>query len=91
MSGAPRNGPASEGGLTIAVECYAGYKGDETPRALVVGGRRLGVREVIDRWLAPDHAYFKVRCENDAVFIVRHDLDSLAWEVTLFEPPPTDR
>ncbi len=70
---------------TIGVECYAGYKGDETPRRLIISGRRLTVLEVLDRWLAPDHSYFKVRCDTGAIFIVRHDLESLEWELTMFE------
>ena len=71
--------------MTLEVECYAGYKGEETPRRLIIGGRALLVLDVIDRWLAPDHSYFKVRCDNGAIFIIRHDLESLEWELTMFE------
>ncbi|HEY3352724.1 MAG TPA: hypothetical protein VGQ83_05715 [Polyangia bacterium] len=73
--------------MTIEVECYAGYKGEETPRRLIIGGHPLAVLDVIDRWLAPDHSYFKVRCDNGAIFIIRHDLESLEWELTMFEQP----
>jgi hypothetical protein len=31
------------------VECYAGYKGDETPRAVVLDGRRFEVASVLSR------------------------------------------
>jgi hypothetical protein len=71
--------------MTIGVECYAGSKGEETPRRLIIGGHPLGVVEVLDRWLAPDHSYFKVRCDTGAVFIIRHDLESLEWELTMFD------
>jgi hypothetical protein len=78
--------------MTIGVECYAGYKGDETPRRLIIGGHSLAVVEVVDRWLAPDHSYFKVRCDNQAIYIVRHDLESLEWELTMYEDEtPTKR
>ena len=46
---------------TFGVECYAGYRGEETPRALFFGARRLEVVEIIDRWLSPEHLYFKLR------------------------------
>jgi hypothetical protein len=47
--------------LTIDVECYAGHRGEQTPRTLILGDRRLSVVEVLDAWLAPDHRYFKLR------------------------------
>ena len=33
------------------VECYAGYKGEQTPRAIVLGDRRITVDDVLDHWL----------------------------------------
>ena len=41
--------------------------------------------EVLDRWLAPDHAYFKVRGNDDAVYILRHDDVADAWQLTMFQ------
>jgi hypothetical protein len=73
--------------LEIGVECYAGYKGEETPRVLVLGGRRVQVVDVLDRWLAPDHRYFKVRCDDGGVYIARHDVVSDKWELTSFIRP----
>ena len=40
--------------LKIRVECYAGHRGEETPRALILGDRRIDVAEVVDAWLAPE-------------------------------------
>lgn len=37
----------------------------------------------MDRWLAPDHRYFKVR-GGDATYILRHDVTADAWELVLF-------
>ena len=50
--------------MKIQVECYSGYRGEETPRRLTFGVRVIEVTEVLDRWLAPDHRYFKVRGEE---------------------------
>jgi hypothetical protein len=44
----------------------------------------VAVSEVLDRWLAPDHRYFKVRTV-EGIHILRHDIVSGEWEVTLFE------
>lgn len=71
----------------LRVECYAGHRGEETPRALLVGDRRVGVVEILDCWLAPDHRYFKVKGDDGDVYILRHDVVSGAWELTMFERP----
>lgn len=70
--------------LTVSVECYAGYRGEETPVRLRLGDRLVEVDEVLDRWLAPDHRYFKVRTV-EGIYILRHDITSGEWELTLFE------
>ena len=67
--------------MKIHVECYAGYRGEQEPRAFLLGKRRLEVRELLDRWLEPAHRYFKVRVEDGQVFILRHDESTGAWEL----------
>jgi hypothetical protein len=69
----------------LNVECYAGHRGDEAPRVLVIGGRRVEVAQVLDRWLAPSHRYFKVRGDDGDVYIVRYDEGSDMWELTMFQ------
>ena len=71
--------------LGIRVECYAGYRGEETPRRLFIGERQIDVVEVLDRWLAPTHRYFKLRGNDGGVYIVRHDNAADRWELTLFD------
>lgn len=71
--------------MTLRVECYAGHRGEETPRALILDDRRIEVVEVLDRWLAPDHRYFKLKGDDDDVYIVRHDPNADAWELTMFQ------
>jgi hypothetical protein len=71
--------------MTIKVECYAGYRGEETPRHLKFDDGGIEVAEVIDCWLAPEHRYFKVRGQDRATYILRHDVISGAWELVLFD------
>ena len=47
--------------LTVGVECYAGHRGEQTPRTLNLRDRRIAVVEGVDAWLAPDYRYFKLR------------------------------
>lgn len=74
-------GPAK---MKIHVECYAGYQGEETPRRLKFDDREIEVVDVIDRWLAPDHRYFKIRAADGATYILRHDVGSDDWELVMF-------
>lgn len=79
--------------MKVLVECYAGYRGEEEPRAFTLGERRFTVVEIVDRWLDPRHRYFKVRTEDDQRFILRHDSASGEWELAAMvaqERPPRD-
>jgi hypothetical protein len=71
--------------FTVGVECYAGHRGEQTPRTLILGDRRIGVVEVLDAWLAPEHRYFKLRGADGGTYLVRHDERSNAWELTMFQ------
>lgn len=70
--------------FVIRVECYAGYRGEETPRRFHLGERAVEAVEILDRWLAPDHRYFKVKGDDGAVYIMRYDVAFDRWELTMF-------
>jgi hypothetical protein len=67
--------------MKIRVECHAGYRNEEEPRAFILGQRRFEVVNVLDRWLDPLHRYFKVEAEDGRKFILRHDTASGDWEL----------
>jgi hypothetical protein len=75
----------SEPALSLRVDCYDGYRGEESPRRFFLKSRAIGVVEILDRWLAPDHRYFKVRGDDGALYIIRHDVTTDQWELTLFD------
>jgi hypothetical protein len=74
--------------LTVDVECYAGYRGEETPRRFGLAADTIEVAEVVDRWLAPEHRYFKVRDDDGDLYVLRHDVASERWELTFFQRHP---
>ena len=71
--------------MLVRVKCYAGHRGEESPRQFSLGGRPIAVKDVIDRWLAPDHRYFKVRGDDGATYILRHDVLWNRWALTLYQ------
>ena len=71
--------------LTVDVDCYAGHRGEQTPRALLLHGRRIDLVTLVDQWLAPNHRYFKAADASGNVYILRHDEASDRWELTLVQ------
>jgi len=74
--------------MRIRVECYAGYRGEETPRRFQLGtgsAEVVEVKDILDRWLAPGHRYFKVLGNDGAVYILRHDTVSWSWDLTYYK------
>lgn len=69
----------------IQVECYSGYRGEQTPRRFRLNLRTIGVREVLDQWLAPDHRYFKLIGDDGCEYILRHDPFADQWELVFFK------
>ena len=70
--------------LSVEVECYAGHRGEQTPRTLILRDHRIAVEEVLDAWLGPDHRYFKLRGVDGHTYLVRHDERAGTWELTQF-------
>ncbi len=69
----------------VRVECYAGYRGEETPRQFHLGETAEDVAEVLDRWLSPEYRYFECLGADDATYILRQDVSADRWELTLYK------
>jgi hypothetical protein len=70
--------------MSIRVECYAGYRGDQEPRVFWLGERRLEVLEIVDRWLGPDYRHFRVSASDGDTYILRHDGRDGEWDLAAF-------
>lgn len=69
----------------VQVACYAGHRGEQEPRRFSLGGRPIGVVDILDRWYGPDHRYFKLRGDDGALYILRHDETAGLWELIFFD------
>jgi hypothetical protein len=74
--------------IDIEVQCYAGYREEETPRRFRFRSRKIEVKQVLDRWLDPDHRYFKLLGDDEGIYIIRHDMETRSWELTYFQEEP---
>ncbi|THB69096.1 MAG: hypothetical protein D6E12_05235 [Desulfovibrio sp.] len=70
-----------QGFVPVHVECYAGYRGEQTPRRIHFQEQTVRVEKVLDQWVEPEHRYFKVRTEDGATWLLRVAHGSLSWEI----------
>lgn len=73
--------------MDIIVRSTPGTAGALEPVSFRIGARELGVLEITDRWLSVTQSYYKVRADDGALYILRHDLPQERWEMTLFQAP----
>jgi hypothetical protein len=71
--------------MGIRVECYAGYRGEEAPRAFFLGNRRVAVVQVLDRWLTPENRYFRVQGDDGGLYLLWQNIRSGEWETMAFD------
>ncbi len=68
---------------------YSGYKGEEIPRAVVIGKREFKIQDVVSRQRVLDQTtgkrseVFHCRMEGETVKIIR--FDSGEWEISFPE------
>lgn len=75
--------------IEIKVECYAGYRGEETPRVIRFESRNIEVEKVLDRWLDPDHRYFKIQGDDEGIYIIRNDTETGLWGLIFYQEART--
>ena len=70
--------------IGVRVECYSGYRGEQEPRCFHFGSRAVAVAEILDRWLGPDHRYFKLHGSDGDTYILRHDMVGHRWTLAYY-------
>lgn len=75
---------------TLRVECTLSEAGEEMPRRFYLGERGVDVLEILDRWIATDHHYFKLRGADGGVYILRYDVLANCWELTFYDSGTRD-
>lgn len=67
--------------MKICVHSNRGPRGEETPCAFYLGGRRLPVLAVLERWADSTHGYFEVMVDDGRRFVLRHQPTLRCWEL----------
>lgn len=84
-SGPPRRADLLRAGEMVTVRAYAGYRADEEPRAIVVGGSELPVEGIEWRAVVEEGGrrsrVFVVRIGGRRVRLAYHEDDDTGWEI----------
>ncbi len=69
----------------IEVMAYSGHKGEETPRAFVLGGKRIEVVEIQESWVEEKigdrttKRFFKVKGSDGGIYKIFYDEKTAEW------------
>jgi hypothetical protein len=67
--------------MNVRVECYAGYRGEETPRVIFVEDKAMIVSEIRDRWMTPEKRYFRIRTDDGRLGLLYQETASGEWNL----------
>lgn len=67
--------------MNICVHTSPGRRDDAEPRVFFVGGHRLIVAGIRERWVEHPHRYYQVTCDDGRGFLLRHDTGRSTWEL----------
>jgi hypothetical protein len=69
------------------VECYTSSKLNERPVAFVLSNSRYKVEEIIDRWYGEGSRYFKIKADDDNIYLLKYDEQADCWEWVFYQNP----
>lgn len=67
--------------MNICVHTSPGLRGEHEPRVFFVGGHRLIVAGIRQRWVEHPHSYYEVTSDDGRRFLLRHDTALCTWEL----------
>jgi hypothetical protein len=76
--------------MRVEMQTYSGFKADERPTGFRLNGRCYQIEEICDQWLGPDSSYFKVRANDQNLYIFEHRMASDEWSLASFRSRERD-
>ena len=71
----------------IKVECHSGYQIKERPIAFQFFNRRYKVKEVVDRWYGEGAIYFKVKADDNNIYLLKYEEGQDSWDLIFYQNP----
>jgi hypothetical protein len=76
--------------VLVRVECYSGYKADERPVRVFLGGKMIEFAAVEDSWYSPGVTYFRVLLGNGERYVLRRQDAQDVWSLEAFRAKTTE-
>jgi len=71
----------------ITVECHLENNSKGRPAEFSLMGRSYKVKEIIDTWHAKVAVYFKIKAEDDNIYLLKYDEIQAQWDLVFFQNP----
>ncbi len=70
---------------SVAVQCYAGYKGEQEPQRFLFAERWLEVEEVLRIWREPAAEFFRVRASDGRIYVLSRGvgIGTSKWSISI--------
>ena len=71
--------------IKIRVIAYSGYRGEETPRTILLHGERIEVSEILRQWIeekSGDRArkrFYQVKGSDGNLYMIYYDEKAMEW------------
>ncbi len=69
----------------IEVIAYSGYRGEESPRTILLPGERIEVTEILNQWIEEKSAdrsrkrFYKIKGSDKAIHVIYYDEKAAEW------------
>ena len=74
-----------ESGERVEVIAYSGYRGEETPRAVVFRGKRMEVIEILKQWVEERsdkreiRRFYQIKGSDGNLYTIYYNEKSMEW------------
>jgi hypothetical protein len=69
----------------IQVIAYSGYRGEETPRTILLGWKRIEVVEILKQWIEErfdnreTRRFYQIRGKDGGLYTIYYDEKTMEW------------
>ena len=71
----------------IKVQCYSGFKVNEKPVSFCLRHQTYKVKEILDRWYGETSVYFKIKADDENIYLLKYDEWQDEWDLVFYQNP----
>ncbi len=71
----------------MEVSCNSGDRMNDRPVGFRLLNRSYKVEEILDRWYGEWSAYFKVRADDQNIYLLKYDGNQDRWDLVFYQNP----